>query len=769
DGSYETGGYDSIRRPQTRLTRTGEIISVAYDDLHRVRRKDVPGSDFIHYKRDLTGRVVRIYKTTGTIMENTYDSAGRLIQIEHADDKVISYEYDAAGNRTKLTYPDSSYITYEYDQLSRLTKIRDDASTVLAQYTYDERSRRTQVSYANGTTMEYEYDAASRLLDVNSVTDTDYYNYAYTYDKVGNRLDMLVNDSEEHIYDYDDIYQVTDVNYPDGYLAGDTTFNYDDASNRSSVVEGGTTNYVSNNLNQYKSVGGVWYDYDGNGNLTYDASFLYTYDAENLLTEAKKATGGGTGPLTAALETDLSFTTGGDGGDPNWFRTTDEWFGKTTYDPNYHRDSAQSGDISASQTSWLKTTVYTEGTIKFYWKVSSQASSDYLKFYINGSLKATIGGEVDWEQKQYTLSGFGPHTLEWRYIKDGSGDAGDDCGWVDYVEWPGTGEVEVGLQDALDAGWHVETTGDTDWSPAPGWGYNDGDCAESGNIWDNETSEMQATVQGAGTMSFYWKVSSQSNDYLKFYIDGVFKDQISGSVGWQQKQYTLTGSGSHHLLWKYVKNSSGSSGSDCGWVDWLQGPGTTPPEPDSLADALGSDLSYTTGGDVNWYWTMLGSRDCAESGEIDDYDLESWMQTTVQGEGTVEFDWKVSSEEGDELQFYVDGGAPKYYIDGEEDWWHKSYDVTGQGSHTLKWRFITDDEGDSDGRGWVDNVEWSGSPEPVPDPAKWDTITYKYDPSGRRIEKSGNGEAIKYSYDGDHVIAEYDGNDRLLRKYIYGA
>ncbi|MHC4464558.1 MAG: hypothetical protein ACYS30_24480, partial [Planctomycetota bacterium] len=38
-----------------------------------------------------------------------------------------------------------------------------------------------------------------------------------------------------------------------------------------------------------------------------------------------------------------------------------------------------------------------------------------------------------------------------------------------------------------------------------------------------------------------------------------------------------------------------------------------------------------------------------------------------------------------------------------------------------------------------------------------------------RIEKSGNGEAIKYSYDGDHVIAEYDGNDRLLRKYIYGA
>jgi len=27
---------------------------------------------------------------------------------------------------------------------------------------------------------------------------------------------------------------------------------------------------------------------------------------------------------------------------------------------------------------------------------------------------------------------------------------------------------------------------------------------------------------------------------------------------------------------------------------------------------------------------------------------------------------------------------------------------------------------------------------------------------------------VKYLYDGDHCIAEYDGNDELLRKFIYG-
>jgi len=51
----------------------------------------------------------------------------------------------------------------------------------------------------------------------------------------------------------------------------------------------------------------------------------------------------------------------------------------------------------------------------------------------------------------------------------------------------------------------------------------------------------------------------------------------------------------------------------------------------------------------------------------------------------------------------------------------------------------------------------------------WDTITYTYDPAGRCIKKNVNGSyMVKYVYDGDHVIAEYD-NINLLRKYIYGA
>jgi hypothetical protein len=45
---------------------------------------------------------------------------------------------------------------------------------------------------------------------------------------------------------------------------------------------------------------------------------------------------------------------------------------------------------------------------------------------------------------------------------------------------------------------------------------------------------------------------------------------------------------------------------------------------------------------------------------------------------------------------------------------------------------------------------------------------YSYDYLGRRISKTVSGVTTKYCYDGARVIAEYDGSNTLLRKFIYG-
>jgi RHS repeat-associated protein len=52
---------------------------------------------------------------------------------------------------------------------------------------------------------------------------------------------------------------------------------------------------------------------------------------------------------------------------------------------------------------------------------------------------------------------------------------------------------------------------------------------------------------------------------------------------------------------------------------------------------------------------------------------------------------------------------------------------------------------------------------------RWDTITYTYDFAGRRIAKAYDGTTVtKYLYDGGQILAEYDGSNNLLHKYIHG-
>jgi len=127
------------------------------------------------------------------------------------------------------------------------------------------------------------------------------------------------------------------------------------------------------------------------------------------------------------------------------------------------------------------------------------------------------------------------------------------------------------LSEALDTSLSFTTGGGADWFSQTTTSYHDGDAAQSGDISKNQESWMQTTVSGKGTVSFYWKVSSERYcDFLKFYIDEELQDEISGSVDWQQKTYAITTLGLHTLEWQYSKDYDISSGSDCGWVDKVE-------------------------------------------------------------------------------------------------------------------------------------------------------------------------------------------------------
>ena len=274
-------------------------------------------------------------------------------------------------------------------------------------------------------------------------------------------------------------------------------------------------------------------------------------------------------------------------------------------------------------------------------------------------------------------------------------------------------------------------------------------------------------------VSFYWKVSSEEyGDFLKLYIDNNYQEQISGDVDWQKKSYTLSGSGQHTLKWEYSKNSSGSDGEDCGWVDGLLvGTGKLYPTPDEKSEALDSNLKFTESGEGSWYIESGTQADYYYDGDAMiitgvDASEEGHLHAIVDSDSseTIKFYWKISGESGyDYLKFYIDN-TYQGQITGEQDWQPAQYTVSA-GIHTLKWVYC---EGNSfGGKGWVDFVQWSG-PSPAQDPSNWQAINYKHDVYGRRSEKKVDGYSTRYLYDGDHVIAEYDGNNNLLRKYIYG-
>ena len=417
--------------------------------------------------------------------------------------------------------------------------------------------------------------------------------------------------------------------------------------------------------------------------------------------------------LSEALDTTLSFTTGGS---VDWFAQNSTFY--------YGGDAAQSGGISGNQESWMQTTVSGPTTVSFYWTVFSEFHYDFLEFYIDDLLQDSIHGSydfgpLDWQRMTYTL-GSGLHTLRWQYIKDEVDDAGDDCGWVDYVTSgtdPGPPPPSCDLSEALDTSLSFTTGGSGDWFCQSATSYYDGDATQSGGISHTQESWMQTTVSGPTTVSFYWKVSSESvYDFLGFYIDGLLQGSISGSVDWQQKTYTL-GSGSHTLEWRYIKDGSISSGSDCGWVDRVElGIDPEPPPPGQLSEALDTTLSFITGGSADWFCqdvTFYNDGDAAQSGDISDAQ-ESWMQTMVSEAGTVSFYWKVSSEIGyDFLGFYIDDSLQDS-ISGSVDWQQKTY-TFASGSHTLEWRYIKDGSISSGSDcGWVDRVELETDPGQTP-------------------------------------------------------
>ena len=113
---------------------------------------------------------------------------------------------------------------------------------------------------------------------------------------------------------------------------------------------------------------------------------------------------------------------------------------------------AQSGNIGHDTESELSVTHTSTmaDEISFRLAVSSEATYDYLVFYVDGDETDSWSGNVDWTTVSYTVSA-GTHTFLWAYEKDGSVSNGSDCAWIDDIVFPTTAPPvypELSLSDS---------------------------------------------------------------------------------------------------------------------------------------------------------------------------------------------------------------------------------------------------------------------------------------------------------------------------------
>jgi len=293
DTTFEQLTLDENGNVTQRTNRASQNLTYQYNALNWITQKCRPTTgascpaspaETDYWKYLLDGSIDTLCTSsdcsTSNLIDYSYDTAGRLYQVKtqptgFGSARYVLYTLDGDGNRTKLRWDVANdggyYAGYCYDNLNRMTAVMENstdsgcATNLLATYTYDTLSRRKTLTYPNGTAVNYSYSNAGDLLTLNHTPGgSPHYTFTYT-----NAHELFTEDNTN------------------------ATFVWQPTTNSS-------TAYTPNNLNQYTAIGtqttggtscssaAQGLSYDCNGNLTFDGTYTYGYDAENRLLTASK-------------------------------------------------------------------------------------------------------------------------------------------------------------------------------------------------------------------------------------------------------------------------------------------------------------------------------------------------------------------------------------------------------------------------------------------------------------------------------------------------
>ncbi len=366
-----------------------------------------------------------------------------------------------------------------------------------------------------------------------------------------------------------------------------------------------------------------------------------------------------------------------------WFGQTDEAFIQQA-----GHDAVQSSDIDNGDTATFEVDFTTVGdqpeVISFAWKVSSERSIivdgegdvvkfDALTFFIDEVEQDFISGEVDWEEKSFTLQP-GAHVLRWVYSKDGSVSQGQDAGWVDFVRTTSPDLLATNIDvspilaegEFLTAGAPFEVDvsitnqGVSDVPTSPPFRVqiristdqqfdDEGDVVRNDFILD--TFETDDGLPAGETVVFNRQLNVPINIALpNEYFVGVLVDVLGDIAESDETNNELFTSSSLLSIQPTIDLASA-----------LNAPGFDSPN------------GWQTTGDSTWFGQngkfvpIDGSNSSAQSSPLL-VGQQANVRTSVDGPAIVSFYWKVSSTESFNFLSFGIGDIEQERISGDIDW-----------------------------------------------------------------------------------------------------
>ena len=316
-------------------------------------------------------------------------------------------------------------------------------------------------------------------------------------------------------------------------------------------------------------------------------------------------------------------------------------------DPNAPADQRKTASIEVGGS-------FSAGNINFAYQVSSEAQFDFFEFFIDGQQVLTNSGIVGWTNASFSVAA-GNHVFRWVYDKDASVAGGSDAAWIDTVVLPAGTILQQLSVTRIGNG-----TGTVLSSPA---GITCGGIC-SGYFTTNSTVTLTASP-GAGSQFAGWS-------------GGVCTGTSPTCV--------VTLSAARNVIANFVladDNFPANGQIPAGWTN-----------------SADSNVPWKVATDTTYRGAFS-----LKSGTILDGQTSAIQVTSTVSAGTVDFAYRVSSEEQyDIFAFYVDD-VLQFASSGEIGWTEKSIPVAG-GTHVFKFAYFKDAQGQFAGSdaAWIDSV-----------------------------------------------------------------